>query len=599
MLAASWTSLMLALAPQGDEAAAPQGLTIVVADVGQGDGVVIQAPDGVVHCVDAGTNGQGSATIVPLIQSLQPTGYGYTVCSHFHADHLGGLDTVLNALPFQVALDRGLVSTPTTISFNSYVAAAGARRQTVTVGGVYQLGGGATMTCIAANGQIRGGGFVNPAQAQEENARSVVMRIDYGDFSMWLGGDVTGGGNSTANVEVPAAFACGDVDVYKLNHHGSNTSTSTTLVSVLDPELAVVSCGAGNGFGHPTSTVVNRLGQALASRALLATTRGSANTIGFGVTGDLRIDTDGYRYRATAENGDFLDFYCDEVAPAPIAAGDLRVSELQRNPSAVPDSNGEYIEVVNVGAAPVALDGLQLSDNAGTVTLASNYQLIPGRAMLFQIDGAPSRNGGQPLGHALPFGSIALANTTDSVTLRQSGVVLDSVGYSSGFPGGNGVAAERVDLLQGAGSAGSWNFADATTAYGAGDLGSPGAANAADQTDHPVRCGVTVRPGAITLHAAALDEVFQFSVLGLSYGSSPGFPFGGAQIPLNNDALLQSTFGAEGMIALVPLLGYRSVTLPLPSPNPIAGVPVVAAHIVLDFQLDVRGVSSPAQFLTN
>jgi len=52
------------------------------------------------------------------------------------------------------------------------------------------------------------------------------------------------------------------------------------------------------------------------------------------------------------------------------------------------------------------------------------------------------------------------------------------------------------------------------------------------------------------------------------------------------------------MIALVPLLGYRSVTLPLPSPNPIAGVPVVGAHIVLDFQLDVRGVSSPAQFLT-
>ena len=122
MLATSLTTLLLAFAPQGDEAQAPEGLTIVIADVGQGDGVVIQAPDGVVHCVDAGNNGQGSATMVPLIQSLQPTGYGYTVCSHFHADHLGGLDTVLNSLPFQVALDRGLVSTPTTITTNSAVS---------------------------------------------------------------------------------------------------------------------------------------------------------------------------------------------------------------------------------------------------------------------------------------------------------------------------------------------------------------------------------------------------------------------------------------------------------------------------------------------
>jgi beta-lactamase superfamily II metal-dependent hydrolase len=598
MLATILTLALCAPVPQGSQADPPQGLTVVIADVGQGDGVVIRAPDGTVHCVDAGPNGQGAATMLPLIQSLQPTGYGYTVCSHFHSDHLGGLDTVLGALPFQTALDRGSVNTPTTISFNDYVGAAGARRQTVAVGAVYQLGGGATMTCICANGQILGGGFVNPAQAQEENARSVVMRLDYGDFSMWLGGDLTGGGNSTADVEGQAVFACGDVDVYKLNHHGSNTSTGTTLVSVLDPELAVVSCGAGNGFGHPTANVVNRINQALAARALLATTTGSANTIGFGVVGDLRIDTDGFRYRATAGNGDFLDFYCDEVAPPPIAAGDLRISELQRNPSVVPDSSGEYLEVVNVGSAPLALDGLQLSDNAGTVTLASNYQLVPGRALLFQIDGAPSRNGGQPLGVALPFSSLALANTSDSVTLQRGGVTIDGVSYGAGFPGGNGVAAERVDLLAPSGTAGAWNFADATTVYGAGDRGTPGASNAADDTEHAVLAAVSVRADRFTLHATALDEAFQFSVLGLSYGSSPGFLFGGAQIPLNVDSLFQSTLGAGELIALMPLGGYRSTDVLLPPPNPIAGIPIVAAHIVLDFQLTVRGVSSPEVFIT-
>ena len=73
---------------------------------------------------------------------------------------------------------------------------------------------------------------------------------------MWIGGDLTGGGNSTANVEGPAAFACGDVDVYKVNHHGSNTSTSVNLVATLDPELAIVSCGTANNYGHPTSTIL-------------------------------------------------------------------------------------------------------------------------------------------------------------------------------------------------------------------------------------------------------------------------------------------------------------------------------------------------------
>lgn len=598
MLATILTFGFAVVAPQGGEADAPQGLTVVIADVGQGDGIVVRAPDGTVHCLDAGPNGQGAATIVPLIQSLQPTGYGYTVCSHFHADHLGGLDTVLGALPFQVALDRGSVSTPTTNSFNDYVAAAGARRQTVAVGAVYQLGGGATMTCICANGQIAGGGFVNPAQAQEENARSVAMRLDYGGFSMWIGGDLTGGGNSTADVEGQAAFACGDVDVYKLNHHGSNTSTSTTLVSVLDPELAVVSCGAGNGYGHPTSTVVNRVNQALAARALLSTTTGSSNTIGFGVVGSIRIDTDGYRYRASAGNGDFLDFYCDEVAPPPIAAGAVRISEVQRNPSVVPDSNGEYLEVVNVGSTPLALDGLQLSDNAGTVTLASNYQLVPGRALLIQRDGAPGRNGGLPLGVPLPFGSIALGNTSDSVTLAYGGVTLDSLSYSAGFPGGNGVAAERVDLLSASGVPGAWNYADAITPYGQGDLGTPGSSNAADATDHPVLAGVSVRQDGFTLHATALDEAFEFSVLGLSYGSTPGFLFGATMIPLNADSLFQSTLGAGELIALMPLGGYRSVDIALPPPNPIAGIPIVAAHIVLDFQLNVLGVSSPQLFIT-
>ena len=594
MLAAVLALFAVAL-PQGSQGDAPVGLTVVIVDVGQGDGIVVKAPDGTVHVVDAGPTGRGISAMLPAIAGLQPTGYGYTFLSHFHEDHAGGLDEVLNALPFTAAVDRGDVNRPTTVNVTQYVAAAGNRRQFAPLGAVYPLGGGAQIRVIALNGNVLGGAFVDPtASAQEENSRSLTLRLEYGSFAMWLGGDLTGGGSSTADVETPASLACGDVDVYKLNHHGSSTSTSLNLVANLRPELAVVSCGVGNSFGHPTSTVVNRLNQAAAARALLSTTTGSASTIGFGVAGTIRIDSDGRRYRAASAQGDYLDFYCDEVATPPLQPGDVRLSELQRNPAIVPDTNGEYVEVVNVGSKPVGLRGLRLVDNSAAVTLASNFLLVPGRPMLFQVDGAPSRNGGQPLGMALPFGTVALGDTSYTGALDLAGVVVDSIAYTTGFPGGSGVAAERRDLLAANTNA---NWAAAPQVYGPGDRGSPGRGNPSDATTHPVRCVVSIDNGRFTVHGTAFEFPGLFSVLGLAYATTPATPFGGAVIPLAFDPLFQAALGAPGFFAFVPTLGYRSIDVAIPQPNPVAGVPLYAAHIVLDLNLAVPGVSAAVPFV--
>ncbi len=596
MLVTAIAALFAACAPQGSQADAPVGLTVVVVDVGQGDGIVVRAPNGTVHLVDAGPNGQGTARMLPAIAQLAPSGYGFTFLSHFHEDHAGGLDEVLNALPLQTAYDRGDLNRPTTLTVNNYLAAAGSRRQQVSLGAVYQLGGGATMTVIAFDGNVLGGAFVDPtSSAQEENSRSVVLRLDYGLFSMWFGGDLTGGASSTADVEGPASLACGDVDVYKLNHHGSNTSTSLNLITRLAPELAVVSCGAGNSFGHPTANVVNRLNQAAAARALLSTTTGSASTIGFGVAGSIRIDTDGRRYRAAASNGSFLDFWCDEVATPPVAVGELKISEVHRNPANVPDTNGEYVEVVNVGSKPLGLRGVRLVEGSNTITLASNFVAVPGRPLLFQVDGAPTRNGNQPLGVVLPFNTVSLADTTDTVALTQGITTLDQVAYTTGFPGGSGVAAERRDLF---GAQVPANYAAAVAAFGAGDLGTPGTTNSADTTVHPVQCGVTVDSTRFTLHATALDHGGVFlSVLALANADAPAIPFGGALIPLAFDAMLQASLTVPGFVALMPPGGYRSLDVAIPQPNPVAGLPFFAAHVILDFSFQVPGVSPAVPFV--
>lgn len=600
MLATSFLGLLFAALPQGGLADAPAGLTVVLVDVGQGDGIVVKAPDGTVHVIDAGGNGLGTAAMLPAIAALQPTAYGFTFLSHYHDDHQGGLDEVLAALPFTTAYDRGDVNRPTTTSTNSYLAAAGGRRTTIAVGAVYQLGGGASVQCVCANGSVMGGAFVDPtASAQEENSRSVALRLVYGQFSMWLGGDLTGGGNSTADVEDPATLACGDVDVYKLNHHGSNTSTSLDLVVRLAPELAVVSCGNGNSFGHPTSTIVNRLNQATAARMLLSTTAGSAATIGFGVAADIRIDTDGERYRATAENGDFLDFWCDEVVLPALAAGSVRISEVHRNPNLVPDTNGEYVEVVNIGSRPVGLRGLRLADNAATITMATSFALLPGRAMVFQVDGDPIRNGGLPMGMTLPFGTISLGDTTDSVTLSQNAVTVDSLAWTTGFPGGAGVAAERRDLFA-ANTAG--NFVAATSPFGSGELGSPAARNGGDLTLHPTQVDMTLTPNALaptvcTLHATAIGSDPAFSILGLAGAAAP-FPWLDGVLPIFPDGLFVAAIGVPGCLGLLPAEGYRSWSIPIAPPNPLAGFPIHACHFLLDFSItSLPGVSSSISFV--
>ena len=86
---------VLCFAPQGGEADRPVGLTVVVVDVGQGDGIVVRAPDGTIHVVDGGPQGEGTASILPVVDALQPVSYGFTFLSHFHDDHQGGLDEVL------------------------------------------------------------------------------------------------------------------------------------------------------------------------------------------------------------------------------------------------------------------------------------------------------------------------------------------------------------------------------------------------------------------------------------------------------------------------------------------------------------------------
>lgn len=237
----------------------PRGLTITHIDVGQGDSTLIEGPEKTM-LIDAGDEGMGDDRVGRRLQERYLGTLDFVVTTHPHADHVGGMDEVLASVDaVEGVWDNG--DSTSSQAFDRYKAAAAATsggRRTITVGHVFDLGAGAKATCVAVNGDLIDGSSV--AGATETNDRSVVLLVEWGDFRYVIGGDL--GGYDTqyvADVETSLAPLLGDVDVLRVSHHGSRYSTNPVWLNALRPEVAVISLGDGNDYGHPSTDTIARL----------------------------------------------------------------------------------------------------------------------------------------------------------------------------------------------------------------------------------------------------------------------------------------------------------------------------------------------------
>ncbi len=563
----------------------PRGLTVVFVNVGQGDGTILVGPTGKVLVFDAGFDGQGTAAMLPALKKLGASRVHEMVVSHYHPDHIGGMDEILKGTTVDRVWDRGTNKAPTYSKYyQAYVRAAGTKRNTLRLGQTFNLGPGVGVRVVCLDGWVLGRKSRAPISGtyQAENAASVVLEVTYGKFKLWLGGDLTGGGNRTYDMESLVAPVVGDVDVYQVDHHGSWTSTSSTLVSRLDPEVCVASAGLKNPYGHPSTTVLNRLNTRAASRLILGTTPG-VGWQGFSTAGTMTCRTDGWRYEFEDASGRKIGFFTDEVRGYAPRKGELAISEIQRSSSL---AYGEFLEVTSVAPGPLNLNGLTISSGGGTFTLATTYRLLPGESLIFFRHGDPSRNGGLPLGHCWPYKAFSLGDASDTVTLSlgASGVI-DRVSYGSGFPGGKNVSAERVDLRA---SPSPSNWKAAVSSYGPGGKGSPGRQNANDRTIHPLGAGVEVQavgiPSGPALHliGAALSRVGKLDIMALSMGSVPGFKVSSVKVPLNPDTLFFSSIQIPGAVGTVPAGGLRGWRIPVPRVPGLQGRTGWFGHFLLD-----------------
>ena len=234
----------------------PRGVLRVTAlDVGQGDAIVVELPDGEAMLIDAGgaiTGGAdpGARVVVPWLALRRRTHLAAVVLSHPHPDHAGGLPAVLRALDVDELWDTGQ---GTALGYTGVYAdtlrAARARRVPVRTtatlcGGPWRFHG-ATMEVLAPCPSVRDGTTANNG--------SFVLRISYSRARVLLPGDLERDG------EAALLPLVGRTDVLKVGHHGSRTSTTAAWLDALRPRVALVSCGHPSPFGHPHPEVIQRL----------------------------------------------------------------------------------------------------------------------------------------------------------------------------------------------------------------------------------------------------------------------------------------------------------------------------------------------------
>jgi predicted extracellular nuclease len=159
-----------------------------------------------------------------------------------------------------------------------------------------------------------------------------------------------------------------------------------------------------------------------------------------------------------------------------LSPGDLVINEIMQNPAAVFDSNGEWFEVYNNTAGPVDLIGLTIKDNDfDTHTIGSSVVVAAGDFAVLARNADFATNGGVTADYQ--YSNFFLGNSADEVVIEDGGVEIDRVNYDGGpsFPDPTGAAMALNDTANDNNDGSNW--CTASTTYGDGDSGTPGAAN--------------------------------------------------------------------------------------------------------------------------
>lgn len=245
---------------------------VMFLDVGQGDSILVRTGEGKFALIDAGgtlnfrKKGDewrdkrdpyevGKKTVVPLLKQRGVRSLDWLVLTHLDQDHIGGAAAVLAEIPVKRILFNGTIKPDSTVNRLFRMADdLGIPLYAAHAGMEWTWGTSARLTVLYP--QEDGGGAV--PVAEEQNDLSVVLLLELYGRTFLLPGDLEAAGERAVDGMAangpPAA-----VDVLKVGHHGSRTSTTEEWLRRWRPREAVISVGRNNVYGHPNREVLERL----------------------------------------------------------------------------------------------------------------------------------------------------------------------------------------------------------------------------------------------------------------------------------------------------------------------------------------------------
>lgn len=232
-------------------------LRVTFLDVGQGDCICLELPDGSAWLYDGGSlsvSGTGAGRIEPFLKSRGITCLNGVFVSHPDEDHVNGVEELLKRDRIKIAL----LILPCTerkeeSGFSELLSLAEERQIPVLwlEAGMDWENGGVSMSCLHPAGNFSG---------EDTNAASAVLYLTYGRFSMLLTGDVEGTGEEKL-LQSLKEEGIEALSLLKVAHHGSKYATQEALLNILSPKFAVISAGRNNTYGHPHKEVLARLAE--------------------------------------------------------------------------------------------------------------------------------------------------------------------------------------------------------------------------------------------------------------------------------------------------------------------------------------------------
>jgi len=223
-------------------------LEITFFDVGQGDAVFIETPKRSQILIDGGP----SSIILEKLNKEMPfwdRTIDLVILTHPESDHLTGLLDVLRSYKVKNILWTGIL-----------IDSAGFKKWAELIrqenAKIYIAQSGQKITIGKTSFEILFP-FENleNKSVKDTNNTSIVLRLDFGEISLLFAGDIY----KSAERELLNLAKQLDADVLKVGHHGSKTSTAEEFIIVVSPEIAVISVGRNNSYGHPHQETLDTL----------------------------------------------------------------------------------------------------------------------------------------------------------------------------------------------------------------------------------------------------------------------------------------------------------------------------------------------------